>query len=955
MNAVSLRDVWLKYRIEFKEDGKITWEDFWALKGINLDVEKGSSLCIIGENGSGKTSLLKIISGMLNPDMGKAEVNGTVSTLMEIGAGFQKELTGRENVYAISSLFGLTKGEIAKRYEDIIKFAAIGRFINAPVKIYSQGMYMRLAFAIAIHVDPEILLVDDIFSVGDIYAQRKCIDKMFELKDKGKTIIFVTHDIETAKRFCDKGILLKDGRLIKDGPLKESIAYYLKTIGDKNGIGLLQGKHLGIVFNNGKLILNWDNDTLTKEWSGYVSMLSSGNQHSSLKADWEVKECGRDKITMEGKLWDLPVWQSWEIRLDEASNTIDLKVDIDMRDKFDLQEITVCIMFQNGYKYWFNPFKKERFPVDDLSQHIRWECIDSQTPAVNFIGLSAEEKDPLLMPSIAIEDEVYVRGKLLEVQNTDRVFQARVLQSRITASDIKNLHIDAGKHTLFHIKIKVIKDFNEQINYLQSRPKAMLPKIVSGGCGISLSAIENNIVNLFWNDKKISSSMGFKTNFWHNHKIYQSSDPAWTIYRVTETNLRILIQWPDLPLKQIWDFTLLENGRLSWKVYIQVLKEITIENNEFRIMFPSEYSRWITTEAEGDIAEEINSRDFRNIVMKNDPYNIIGLKQCSINNKELPSVLLHDVTGCAKFNSLDKRTDKNTVVENSLNVIEFTTQACFSNGGFKGAMSFPKGSHLLCDINVILRNDAEQKTYMENVKADKNLLPKYLTGKEFIRCNNETLEYGRRRISFDKGKGRIFFDDKEITKNFGLYTSIYSREFYENGQWYASLDAMWETLVYKKNRLVVRGQWPYLPIAQTWEIRAERDRFNWAVDMEVFAAVTVERQQAYLMLSDSYHDWASSIGKSGFFPQDFMSLRWDNLYRENAAAEISASAKDAILPKVSFGCISKEGKFEALIENSNSTFKSRALGFERTDQDKKWCLQPGMHRYFQGSIIVSEK
>jgi ABC-type polysaccharide/polyol phosphate transport system ATPase subunit len=164
--VISLKGASIKYKIEFKEEKRAVFEDIWVLKDFSADIKSGECVGIIGENGAGKTTLLRLVAGMLKPDKGSVEVKGRVSALMDIGAGFQKDATGKENIYLVSSLFGLDKKDIEKRYKEITDFAGLGRFINAPVKVYSQGMYMRLAFAIAIHVDPDILLVDDIFSVG---------------------------------------------------------------------------------------------------------------------------------------------------------------------------------------------------------------------------------------------------------------------------------------------------------------------------------------------------------------------------------------------------------------------------------------------------------------------------------------------------------------------------------------------------------------------------------------------------------------------------------------------------------------------------------------------------------------------------------------------------------------------------------------------------------------------
>jgi ABC-type polysaccharide/polyol phosphate transport system ATPase subunit len=172
---------------------------------------------------------------MLRPDRGEIRVLGKVSGLLELGAGFQPELTGRENLYLNARLFGLSQNQIDEKYEEIVNFANIGKFINAPVKCYSQGMVVRLAFAIAIHMDPDILLIDDTLAVGDEYFQRKCIKKIFQIKEQGKTIIFVTHDMNMLSRLCRRALFLKEGRIVKDDIVDKVIPLYTQIIGQEKG------------------------------------------------------------------------------------------------------------------------------------------------------------------------------------------------------------------------------------------------------------------------------------------------------------------------------------------------------------------------------------------------------------------------------------------------------------------------------------------------------------------------------------------------------------------------------------------------------------------------------------------------------------------------------------------------------------------------------------------------
>lgn len=192
-------------------------DNFWAVKDISFEIKKGESVGIIGVNGSGKSTILKLIAGVLIPTKGSVLVNGKISPLIELGAGFHPELTGRENVYLNGTILGLTKKEIDSKFNEIVDFSGIGDFIDTPVKHYSSGMYMRLGFSIAVYVEPDILLIDEILAVGDSAFQKKCLDKMKEFHQRGITIIFISHSMDLVESFCERIILIDKGKVIKEG------------------------------------------------------------------------------------------------------------------------------------------------------------------------------------------------------------------------------------------------------------------------------------------------------------------------------------------------------------------------------------------------------------------------------------------------------------------------------------------------------------------------------------------------------------------------------------------------------------------------------------------------------------------------------------------------------------------------------------------------------------------
>jgi len=204
--------------------------DFNALNQVSFELKKGEALAIIGKNGSGKSTLLKIITGVLTPSSGNVTVNGKISALLELGAGFNPEYTGLENIYLNGTIMGLSKEQVDQKIEDILNFADIGDFIKQPVKSYSSGMFARLAFAVAINVDPDILIVDEALSVGDIHFQAKCYRKFEEFKEKGKTILFVSHSLDSVIRYCNTAILLDEGQLIDQGSPKDMVDIYKRIL-----------------------------------------------------------------------------------------------------------------------------------------------------------------------------------------------------------------------------------------------------------------------------------------------------------------------------------------------------------------------------------------------------------------------------------------------------------------------------------------------------------------------------------------------------------------------------------------------------------------------------------------------------------------------------------------------------------------------------------------------------
>lgn len=234
--AIACEGVWKSYRIYHQRSHTLKekalarrnmYEDFWALRGVDLEVPEGSTFGIVGANGSGKSTLLKTMARILTPNKGQVTVNGLVSPLLELGTGFHPELTGKENVYLASSLLGQTRRDVDRRYDTIVEFAGIEAFMDAPVKNYSSGMYARLAFAVAISVDPEILIIDEVLSVGDESFQIRCYERIAEFRADGRTIVLVSHGLEAVRGLCSDAAWVENGVVRETGPTHDVVAAYL--------------------------------------------------------------------------------------------------------------------------------------------------------------------------------------------------------------------------------------------------------------------------------------------------------------------------------------------------------------------------------------------------------------------------------------------------------------------------------------------------------------------------------------------------------------------------------------------------------------------------------------------------------------------------------------------------------------------------------------------------------
>ncbi len=273
-------------------------EEFWALKDVNFDIQQGDRVGIIGRNGAGKSTLLKILSRITEPTTGEIRIKGRVASLLEVGTGFHPELTGRENIYLNGAILGMSRSEIKRKFDEIVDFAEVEKFLDTPVKRYSSGMYVRLAFAVAAHLEPEILVVDEVLAVGDAQFQKKCLGKMQDVsKNEGRTILFVSHNLGAVVSLCERGILLDRGKLKEEGSISSVINRYLKTDVNENFGYVRNRKSISPVFIKTIELINEKQDLANSfKHNEKIGLIIQLHKDEKINAEYKLLVTVQDKM-----------------------------------------------------------------------------------------------------------------------------------------------------------------------------------------------------------------------------------------------------------------------------------------------------------------------------------------------------------------------------------------------------------------------------------------------------------------------------------------------------------------------------------------------------------------------------------------------------------------------------------------------------------------------------------
>lgn len=600
MNAIELKDISVEYAVKFIEEKKVRWEKFWALSDINISVAWGEVLGVIGENGAGKTTILKLIAGRLIPDKGEIYTQGKISTLMELGAGFNPEFTGRENITLNARAYGLDDAVLEEKFDEIANFAGLGRFIDAPIKYYSQGMYMRLSFALAIFIGPDILLIDEVLAVGDQEAQQRCINQIIKLKNSGKTIILVSHDLDMVRKLCNRIILLEKGKVIREGGPEQVISYYREIVGDKKGIGVLKrnnpeemkrkislqtiscGKAKVFLDLEDKKIRVYYNEQELTMLAGLHFTLTSVNHGTFVLSDakWDIQKISEEEIRLVLTYEKVPVVMRWCFHWQD-DYSFGVNIDLEVKQNIFLVDAGVKLELIDGYERWETSEEEGSFFVRRYINDVG--PIRLKNNRVSGVVLSSRQKEVPCITFIPYQEENRIIN-LYKRKDKDGecvgIYSARIAGKR-------EKEVCPGKHTYYEGKVifnkppvwtELIRDFtgselsNNDFKFIFDRGRG----------------------KIFWKQKELTAGLGVYTSLRSNGIWYDSYQGIWRIAQNIDNTIVVLGSWPHIPVSQIWKISLVGKNMIFWQVDMEIYEDMdNLEIEQANIMLSSEYKNWI--------------------------------------------------------------------------------------------------------------------------------------------------------------------------------------------------------------------------------------------------------------------------------------------------------------------------------------------------------------------------
>ena len=570
-------------------------EHFAALDNITLTVNAGEVLGIIGRNGSGKSTLLKIMAGVTLPSTGQVRVFGRVASLLELGAGFHPMLTGRENIYMNAGLLGMRHAQVDQVYDEIVAFSGIADFIDETVDTYSSGMYVRIAFSVAAHANPDIFLVDEVLAVGDAEFQRKCRRKIGELREQGKTIIFVSHDISLVNTICENVIILNKGQIIQRDTPQKTIMYYMRQVGMEKGVHTFRSGELEVIKCDGRLSLFHGQNEVSSPSGFRLQIKSLGQIHTSEEADWEITERNSDGCKAVGRMMRLPILLHWHLYFNEGS--LNWHIAIECEHVITIDEINVMCCIPTVYTEWIYGDLTGDFPAL-LPSDLNWTIIVSPEKKADIAAALPDEASDL--PPIVIHHNNDNSHFSLFWANTEYLDYSRLLCSNARFPTHENL-FEAGNHDLLSMNINLNIPRRKVLSYVAS------DRTIQSG---RISArFEHGQIRFLWDGEELTTYLHLYSSLLIQHLWNDSHNLHWRSVKSLDDGIQIIGESRRFHFLQRWHIKPVENG-IHLAIDIITKEELNLQEYHVSILLPPEYSNWDTDLENGCFPEYQNGTTF---------------------------------------------------------------------------------------------------------------------------------------------------------------------------------------------------------------------------------------------------------------------------------------------------------------------------------------------------------
>jgi ABC-type polysaccharide/polyol phosphate transport system ATPase subunit len=557
-----------------------------ALDQVSFDVESGESLGIIGTNGSGKSTLLKIIAGVTVPTEGDIRVHGRVASLLELGAGFHPMLSGRENVYLNAGILGMRRKYVHEVFDQILEFSGIGKFIDYPVDTYSSGMYVRLAFAVAAHTNPDIFLIDEVLSVGDETFQRRCRNRIGELMEMGKTILFVSHDLGIVNSLCNRVILLNKGKMILRDSSSKAIDFYLRQIGAEKGLHSMANGPLEAIMCNGRISVFYNQEEVTSSYGLQFQIFNFGFWHNSKEADWTITDRTDTSCTARGYVAKISATFVWTIALidDQLLWTIGIHCD----SKLEADTLEANLHFPTDYTQW--TYDDGHGTFEELRpEDTNW--LGATNPELLCETAALLPDDDSDRPAIVLNCEsqrAHVRGSWT---NSDYMTGCRVFQSEDHLG--KERSLGEGDHDLLVFRIQAGANkaaLKEQLGQKGERQTVTAGKLKGrfdrGRIRLSYDGeLLTDVIHLY-------ASLLIQ-NLWHD-----SVNVRWDSVEREDDLLRFVGSSRRAPLRMIWEIQP-EGDAMGLTIWIDALEAVEVQEYHTSIILKEEFTEWETDHESG--------------------------------------------------------------------------------------------------------------------------------------------------------------------------------------------------------------------------------------------------------------------------------------------------------------------------------------------------------------------